>query len=142
MGFNSKEQAWSDVRIAIAGKPVVGIRGFKYKVAQEKEHLYGAGDEPIGIQRGNRQYEGEIKLLKFEYDLLDDAAKLAGARDILDIRFDIIIKYSKNIGGLIRMDSVRGAEFKDYELGMEQGAKMMEITLPVIFSQLDLDTSH
>ncbi|TAN18828.1 MAG: hypothetical protein EPN37_04510 [Chitinophagaceae bacterium] len=133
--FDSKEASWSAIKVVIAGREVTGIRGVKYKISQEKEQLFGAGDEPIGIQRGNRTYEGELKLLKYELDLLTDAAHAAGARDIMDIRLDVIITYQWGSNPL-RTDALLGVEFKEAEKGMDQNAKFMEITIPVLFMRL------
>jgi|SRR5579875_3775606 hypothetical protein len=135
MYFNSQECDWSSIKVVIAGREVTGIRGLKYKVSQEKEHLFGAGDEPIGIQRGNRTYEGEIKLLKYELDLLQEAAIAAGARDLMDIRLDIVVTYQKGSNPL-RTDALMGVEFKEFEKGMDQNAKFMEITIPILFMRL------
>lgn len=135
MYFDSKEAAWSDIKVVIAGREVTGIRGVSYKASQEKEHLFGAGDEPIGIQRGNRTYEGEVKLLKYELDLLQDAAHLAQARDIMDIRLDIIVTYQKGTGPL-QTDALLGVEFQEFQKGMDQNAKFMEISIPILFMRL------
>ena len=80
--FNSKECEWSDLSLFIDGVKITGFRGLKYSVKPDKESLYAGGDEPIGIQSGNRQYAGEIKLLKGQFDELNTAAKAAGYRDI------------------------------------------------------------
>lgn len=136
MSFDNKEVTWANMKVVMLGKELTGIRGIKYKAIQEKEHLHGAGDEPIGIQRGKRTYEGEIKLLKFEYDILADAVKKAGGRDILDLTADIIVTYVRDNESTPRTDIIRGFQFKDFEKGWEQGAKFMEITLPIVFMKL------
>lgn len=135
MYFDSRECSWSDIKVVIAGREVTGIRGINYKPSQEKELLYGAGDEPIGIQRGNRAYEGEIKLLKFELDLLENAAHAAQARDILDVRLDVVVTYQKGTDPL-KTDALLGVEFKEFQKGMDQNAKFMEISIPIIFMRL------
>ncbi len=136
MIFDNKECTWANMKVVVLGKELTGIRGIKYKLLQEKEHLHGAGDEPIGIQRGKRTYEGEIKLLKFEYDVLADAVKLAGGRDLLDLTADIIVTYVKDGQSVPRTDIIRGFQFKEFEKGWEQGAKFMEITMPIVFMGL------
>ncbi|MGH2645629.1 MAG: hypothetical protein ACRDE2_16890 [Chitinophagaceae bacterium] len=133
--FDSQEASWSAIKVVIAGREVTGIRGVSYKASQEKEQLFGAGDEPIGIQRGNRTYEGEIKLLKYELDLLQTAAIAAGARDIMDIRLDIIITYQQGTNPLTT-DALLGTEFKEYQKAMDQNAKFMEITIPILSMRL------
>ncbi|WPQ62220.1 hypothetical protein SIO70_28070 [Chitinophaga sancti] len=136
MIFDTKEVTWANMKVVLLGKELTGIRGIKYKLSQEKEHLHGAGDEPIGIQRGKRIYEGEIKLLKFEYDILADAVKNAGGRDILDLSAEIVVTYVKDVTSTPRTDIIQGFQFKEFEKGWEQGAKFMELTLPIIFMGL------
>ncbi|WPV66589.1 MULTISPECIES: hypothetical protein [unclassified Chitinophaga] len=136
MIFDTKEVTWANMKVVLLGKELTGIRGIKYKLSQEKEHLHGAGDEPIGIQRGKRIYEGEIKLLKFEYDILADAVKNAGGRDILDLSAEIVVTYVKDTTSVPRTDIIQGFQFKEFEKGWEQGAKFMELTLPIIFMGL------
>ncbi|MBC9915019.1 hypothetical protein [Chitinophaga varians] len=134
--FDSKECTWANMKVVVMGQELTGIRGIKYKLSQEKEHLHGAGDEPIGIQRGKRTYEGEIKLLKFQFDRLVDIVRLAQGRDLLDFSGDIVVAYVKEDGSLPRTDLIKGFQFKEFEKGWEQGAKFMEITLPIIFMGL------
>jgi len=136
MIFDTKEVTWANMKVVLLGKELTGIRAIKYKLSQEKEHLHGAGDEPIGIQRGKRTYEGEIKLLKFEYDILADAVKKAGGRDILDLSAEIVVTYVKDALSSPRTDIIQGFQFKEFEKGWEQGAKFMELTLPIIFMGL------
>ncbi|MGN7820936.1 hypothetical protein HGH92_21605 [Chitinophaga varians] len=134
--FDSKECTWANMKVVVMGQELTGIRGIKYKLSQEKEHLHGAGDEPIGIQRGKRTYEGEIKLLKFQFDRLVDIVRLSQGRDLLDFSGDIVVAYVKEDGSLPRTDLIKGFQFKEFEKGWEQGAKFMEITLPIIFMGL------
>ncbi|SFW12818.1 hypothetical protein [Chitinophaga sancti] len=136
MIFDTKEVTWANMKVVLLGKELTGIRGIKYKLTQEKEHLHGAGDQPIGIQRGKRTYEGEIKLLKFEYDILADAVARAGGRDILDLTADIVVTYVKDSLSVPRTDIIQGFQFKEFEKGWEQGAKFMELTLPILFMGL------
>lgn len=137
MNFDTKECTWANMKVVVMGREITGIRGIKYKMIQEKEHLHGAGDEPIGIQRGKRTYEGEIKLLKFEYDTLSDIVSRTQGRDLLDFSGDIVITYVKDLLSAPRTDVIKGFQFKDFEKGWEQGAKFMEITMPIIFMKLE-----
>ena len=134
--FNSADVAWANISVVIAGRPVVGIRGVRYKKTQEKELLYAAGNAPLGIQHGNIAYEGEIKLLKTEYDVLKDTAKQQNT-DLLSLTGDIVITYTRTGVNAVRTDRIKNFEFKEFEKSMEQNAKFMEITLPIIFLNLE-----
>jgi hypothetical protein len=134
--FNSKECQWADMTILFAGAPITKIRGIKYKASKEKEPLHAAGDEPISIQSGNRTYEGEIKVLKGAIDDMNRAAIAAGGDDALDMVFDIVITYKAKGTRALQTDTCVGVEIKEFEKGWDQGAKYMDITLPIVFLKL------
>jgi hypothetical protein len=133
--FSTKECAWAQVSVTVLGRKVVGLRGFEFKKSVEKEHLYAAGDMPIDIQSGNKKYEGNLKLLKFEVDLLNDAAVDAGYTDILDVPHSsvtITCDYKNERTGKLRTITASEVAFSELGRAMEQNAKMTEITLPFI----------
>ena len=134
--FNSKECEWADMSVLIAGAPVTRIRQISYKAMKDKSLLHAAGDKPIGIQSGNRTYEGSIKLLKSAVDALNDAARVAGGEDLLDIEVDIVVVYRAKGSRLLRTDTLVNVQVKDFERGWEQGAKNMDVTLPILFTEI------
>ncbi|MBY0244504.1 MAG: hypothetical protein K2Q03_03515 [Sphingobacteriaceae bacterium] len=135
---NSEQFAWRDIKIVMMGRIVTGVRSIKYKTSQEKEPLYGAGDKPLSIQRGNRKYEGSIKLLQSEYQGLINAA--APTSDIMDIPpFDITVCYIAQGASLAVTRVLKLCQFTESEEGMSQGDKHAEIELP--FVALDIENS-
>lgn len=135
MPFDSKECAWAQTKIKILTRTVVGIRGFSFKYNIDKEHLFAAGSMPIGIQTGNEKPEGNIKLLKFELDLLQDAAQLAGFKSILHVPHTAILitcSYKKDPTDTLRIIEASGVGLTETDYAMEQNAKMTEITMPFI----------
>ncbi len=132
--FNSTDTSWSSVRVVLAGRTITGIRSISYTRAQEKELLHAAGVDPIGIQHGNKTYEGTITLLKSEHDaLLDEAARQNV--DLLSFTGDIVVSYQQ--ANRIRTDRIKNFEFLSYEKSLAQNDKMMEIELPIIFLSLE-----
>lgn len=134
--FDSKDCEWADMTVMIAGATLTKIRGLKYKATKEKQLLHAAGDEPISIQGGNRVYDGQIKVLKGALDDMNRAARAAGGDDILDLQFDIVITYKPKGTRALQTDTLIGVEVKDFEKGWEQGAKSMDVTLPIVFMKL------
>lgn len=134
--FDSKDCEWADMTVMFAGSPLTKIRGLKYKAAKDKHLLHAAGDEPISIQSGNRTYEGHIKVLKGAIDDMNRSAIAAGGEDILDMQFDIVITYKPKGTRLLQTDTLVSVEVKDFEKGWEQGAKNMDVTLPIVFMRL------
>ena len=128
---NTREYEWSDVSVVVAGRPVTGIRGVKYSSKQEKELLHAKGNKPIGIQHGNKTYEGELTLLQSEYE----AMKKSAGGDILDASFDIIASYGNaSKGDTITTDVLIGCEFTEDNTEWQQGDKYQEKTLPIIYT--------
>jgi hypothetical protein len=134
--FDSKECEWSDMVVLMGGAPITKIKGLKYKASKDKQLLHAAGDEPMSIQSGNRSYEGSITVYKGALDDLNRAAKLAGGMDILDIQFDVVVTYKPHGARKMQSDLLKGVEIKAFEKGMDQGAKFMEVELPILFLKL------
>ena len=67
---------------------------------------------------------------------MNRAAIAAGGDDILDMQFDIIITYKAKGTRALQTDTLAGVEVKDFEKGWEQGAKNMDVTLPIVFLRL------
>lgn len=139
MGFNSREFEFADIKVRILGKELSGLRGLTYKSSQDKELLYGQGNQAKGIQRGNIKQEGTLSLLKGDFDELNLAARAAGYSSITAVPFKFInidCVYQKTDGGELKTDSLIGCEFTEFEDGMKQGEKFKEISLPFIFLRL------
>jgi hypothetical protein len=129
--FNSAEYGWADVEIFMLGRKLVGARGLKYKPSQEKDVIYAAGNEPRGIGRGNKKYEGTLTLLQSEVQALEQAA--GQGNDIMDLRnINITVAYAPKDGGVISTDIIEFVEFTESEKGLMQGDKFGEIALPFI----------
>ena len=127
--FDSREYEWSDITVVVAGRDVTGIRGVSYNSDQEKEALYAKGNKPHGIQRGNKSYSGNIRLLQSEYEALNEAA----GGDALDVSFNIVVSYGNpSQGDVIKTDLLVGAEITSKPKGMNQNDKFMEIELPLV----------
>lgn len=127
--FDSREYEWADVTVVMAGRDVIGIRGVSYTASQEKEALYAKGNKPHGIQRGNKSYEGSIRILQSELEALNAAA----GGDVLDVSFNIVVAYGNpSKGDIIRTDLLSGVEITSRPKSMNQNDKFMEIELPLV----------
>jgi hypothetical protein len=127
--FNSREYEWADVSVVAAGRMITGIRGVSYTSSQEKEALYGKGNKPHSIQRGNKTFSGSIRLLQSELEALE----LAAGGDALNISFNIIVAYGNPLkGDVITTDLLVGCEITEIPKGLNQNDKFMEIELPLV----------
>ena len=129
--FNSREYEFADVTVIVGGKDITGLRGVKYSVKQEKEAIYGKGNLPHSIQRGNKSYEGEISLLQSELEtLIANSPK----RDLMELQFDTVVSYGNPANGDVMVtDKLLGCQFTEEENSMSQGDRSEEVTLPFIF---------
>jgi hypothetical protein len=129
-----KEFEFADMQVNIFGLNLTGLRGLMYKKTQEKELLYGQGNQPRSIQRGNKKYDGTLTVLQSDLDLMNRAARAAGRDDVTDVPGkDITITcVYQQVDGLIKTDTFIGVEFMDFEQGMKQGDKHKEVALPFV----------
>ncbi|MFT4168011.1 MAG: hypothetical protein QM653_02680 [Dysgonomonas sp.] len=138
--IRSSECAWFQAEVKVLGRVIKGLRGFEFKKAQEKEHLYGAGSQPLDIQGGNVAYTGNIKVLGFELDAMNKAAQQAGYADIVDVPHELIVitcKLQKTKIDPKTFYTATGVAFQEYVSAMEQNAKMREVTLPFLAMSID-----
>lgn len=136
---NTEQYSWADVDIVMLGKVVTGARGVSYKAAQEKEPIYGRGNKPVAMGRGNKSYEGQVVLLQSELEALKQAT--GRTSEITDLPpFDIVVAYIPRKGGTqIVTDIIKHVEFTEVEKAMNQNDKFMEVTLP--FVALDIESN-
>ncbi|MCT3661047.1 hypothetical protein [Elizabethkingia anophelis] len=140
VNITSKECAWSSFELKILGRTIKGLRGFAFKKTVDKEHLYGAGDDPLDITGGNKKYDGSIKLLGFETDIMDRAAQLAGFSDITEVPHELIVitcAWKKRPTDRISAYTAVGVSFTETGVEMEQNAKNREVTLPFLAMNID-----
>jgi len=138
MAFNSDEYGWSDLSLVMLGRPVIGLRGVRYKESQEKSNIYATGKRPISRGRGNVEYEGEIRVLHSELRALLQSA--GNASSLLDIEpFDITIVYGVSQVATSSTDQLIYCEFLEVEIDITQGDQMTEITLPIVIGKIQMN---
>ncbi len=134
--INGREYEYGDIKVSVLGLTLTGLRGIKYKKSQSKEAIGGQGNNKKAIQRGEKEYDGSLMMLKSDYDLLDAAAIAAGYEDIVDVPGNLIhitTVYQKTNDTALTTDLLVNVEFSEAEDGMEKADKFKVITLPFIF---------
>ena len=127
--FNSRQYEFADLTLALGGRDLTGFRGLKYSSKQEKEPVYGKGNQPLHIQKGNISHEGEITMLQSELETL----RAAGNGSVLGLRLDAVAAYGNpSKGDVLVTDFILGIEFTEDGKELKQGDKFMEVTLPFI----------
>jgi hypothetical protein len=140
VNITSSECAWANFEVKILGRTIKGLRGFSLKKEVEKEHLYGAGDDPLDITSGNKKNTGNIKLLGFEVDAMTKAAAASGYGDITEVPHEAIIvsvSYKRRPTDSINTYIASGVAFTETGVDLEQNAKHREITLPFLAMNID-----
>ncbi len=141
VNITSDECAWSRFEIKILGRTIKGLRGFGFKKEVEKELLFAAGDDAIDIMSGNKKGSGSIKVLGFEADAMNKAARDAGFDDITDVPHEAIVitcAYKKRAIDPIKTYVASGVAFTEAGTDLEQNAKFREITLPYLAMNVKL----
>jgi hypothetical protein len=139
--FDSSEFAWKDLEVVMLGRPLVRILDVKYKTARENKVIYGRGNEPQGIQKGNKAYSGELKVGQGELEaLIRKSQEIYPLSDPTDLPpFNITVAYEKN--GIMVTDVIIGVSLKEIEKGMKQGDSDMEVSLPFDALKINYNTT-
>lgn len=138
MFINGRQYGWADIGLMLGGRLVTGARGITYKESQEKELLYGKGERPMSIQKGNKKYEGSIILLQSEIETLKELGRsVVGRASILDLNLNAVVCYGDpEKGDPMITDQLFNIQFTEVEKSMKQGDKNMEVTLPFICTDI------
>ena len=127
--FNSREYEFADMTVFMGNRDVTGLRALKMGEKQEKEALYGKGNKPHSIQKGNKSYEGSIGVTQSELLALEEA----GGGSVLDLELRIVVNYGNpSKGDMIATDEYVGCQFTEAVKDLKQGDKFMEVELPII----------
>lgn len=130
MAFDTKQFQYKDISLIIDGEDITGFTNIKFKSSREKEFLRGKGDEPYEIQHGNKSYEGEIGLWQ---STLENLIRRSPNGDITLLRVEVVVMFAQQETAKLSGYRLGALEFTDTEIGMSQGDKFAEITLPIMF---------
>lgn len=133
--FSSKQYAWADVTLVVGGRILQGATEVEYTEKQDKEPLYGRGNKPHGIVRGNKSYEGKISVWQSE---LEAMIHTTPNKSVLDLTFDVVVAYVPLDGGPMVTDVLVGCEITETKKAMKQGDKNMIVELPMVFLDIKL----
>jgi hypothetical protein len=100
--------------------------------------MFAKGRKAHSIQSGNESVTGSITFTQSQLEALE----VATGGNVLAAKVDIVVSYGAElntgsaVSAVISTDIIVGAEFTEYEKGMSQGDKFMEIAMP--FLALDI----
>lgn len=127
--INGRQYEFADLTLITGGRDMIGFRGIKYTTKQEKEAIYGKGNRPLSIQKGNVSHEGEITLVQSEYETL----VALGEGSVLNLNLNATLSYGNPTkGDMMIVDTIIGLQFTEEAKELKQGDKFMEIKLPFV----------
>ncbi|MDR0582257.1 MAG: hypothetical protein LBG31_04755 [Prevotellaceae bacterium] len=136
--INGRQYEFADLTLILGGRDVTGFRGIKYGSYQEKEHLFGKGNKPISIQKGNITYTGELTVTQSELETL----KASGGGSVLGLSLNAVVCYGNPANGdALITDKLFGIQFTEEPKEIKQGDKQMEIVLPFLFMDVKYQTA-
>jgi hypothetical protein len=140
---NGKNYDWEDFDVHINGILSAHVTELNYTDEKEKELLYGAGSDPVGMGYGNYKASGDITLKREGFDILNNVAKSAG-KTIYDFKpFLIVASYgSKSISedtdfvesshSPLHTDSLINVSFTKRDFGIKQNDKENTVKIEFI----------
>lgn len=132
--INGRQYEFADLTVVGAGRDIIGLHGIEYKESQDKELIYGKGNKPVSIQRGNKSYEGTLTVLQSE---LEGLAALSESGSILDLDINLSVCYGDPaLGTPMTTDLLFGVQFTEMPKGLSQGDKNMEVALPFLCTDI------
>lgn len=126
--INKTEYAWEDIQIVVQGKnvPLTNVTAVEYTKKRKHENLMGSGSEPVGMGRGNAEYEASITMRLSE--VLDLQAAWGG--DITKKVFNVTVAYAQE-AGVPTVDILTYCRINEIKKGLKQGDTSMEVELPL-----------
>lgn len=126
---------WGNIECNLFGSTLVSLESIEWKRTQKKELIYGKGREPIGVGRGNIEYDGTIEIL---WDELVKIIDKAPAGDILSISpFTVYVNFSATSTEGPRTVKLSKVEFKEAPFKSSQGDTSIKITLPILLGNVE-----
>lgn len=133
--FNGQLYGWSVLSVTIAGLPISGITAIDCSVKSDLENMYGAGNEPFGRGIGRTSYEGKVTLY------MEEVAKLVKASPNGQLHqlgmFDIKMFLGDNAANVKIKQTMKYAQFKEYNFTLKEGDKGTLIEIPIVYAGLD-----
>lgn len=136
--INGRQYEWADITFVLGGRDVIGAQDINYSEKQEKEVIYGKGNRPLSIQKGNISYGGDITVTQSEVDTLKELARATtGRTSLMGLNLNAVVLYGDPTKGDVMMcDRLFNIQFTEDKKGMKQGDKSMTCQLPFICTDI------
>lgn len=133
---NGNAYAHEDVKILFDGSviPLVGYTNIEYTTEKNHYNIHGAGDSPVEMGRGLKNFSGSITLLQSALHALQSAITTPG-KDITNVVYNLTVAYAPE-GGTPSIDRLVAVRFTSVPKGIGTQNPHMEITLPMVIGEI------
>ncbi len=136
MPINGQSYDWEDIVIYFNGGQMVSVQEISYSDSKERKFVYGKGSKPLTVGSGNYEASGKLVLLRPEYDIIANIAKVAGLT-VYDLKpQQIIVTYAakKEEGDFIThgaptVDVLRDISFEKRDFSAKQNDQGLTVSL-------------
>lgn len=136
IAINNELYSWSNVRLNLLGRNVVGLKSIDYGDKQDVNGVKGRGSKDVGFVKGNYQADGKIGFEMSEVEALNSS--LPAGQSIFDIApFNVTICYRNSANKLIT-HVLYNCVFKEQRRSGKSGeVKEFEVELPLYVGEID-----
>ena len=129
IAINGKVYSWASLSIGILGERIIGVTAINYRDVGEIGEVRGAGPLVLGRTRGKVHGEGDMEMLREEWDALLPKLTGNGLYGYQEIASDIMV--ARQEGTKVVTDRLPGARFHSAESSNSEGtdAAIIKVTL-------------
>lgn len=133
MELSSEQYGWNDVNVVVGGRSLFGLRGVNVEFGYEHEEIRASGAKAHSINEKNFSVSGSIKVLQSEFEAFVESFGAKYQKQY----FDIVWNFSPKGSIDINTHMIKNCKFGKSKMELNQGDAMMEIELP--FMALDIE---
>lgn len=134
--INGEIFSWSNVRLSLLGRSVVGLKAIDYKDGVEIKGVKGRGSKDIGFVRGNYNASGKVTLEMSEVEALNASMPLG--QSIYDLNpFDVTVCYRNNSNRLVTHVLKNCLFYEQSRSGKAGEVKEFEVELPLYIGEIN-----
>lgn len=132
--FDTDECEYADLRVDLEGSRIGKLQGLKIGDKINKSYRYGEGNNPRGIQHGNREPVAEVSVSTGALHDMNNSAISLGYRNILDVRnMTLVVTYRAKGSREQMIKTLTGFEFDEFNEEWAQGDADTVVALPAKF---------
>lgn len=131
--INGVAYSWSQIKINILGRQVIGVSKISYSDKEEMQDNYGAGNLPVSRSYGKISCEASIELYMEEIEALQKATPTGRLQDIPE--FDVVVSYQPQ-AGKITNHTLHNVRFKENAREAGNEDMVIKAEIPLLISHI------